>query len=42
MGRNHPYEHQGRTAEFITAHLRCGIWNEQGTGKHMQRLPLRA
>jgi superfamily II DNA or RNA helicase len=28
-----PYEHQRRTSEFITAHLRCGIWNEQGTGK---------
>ena len=28
-----PYDHQRRTAEFITAHIRCGIWNEQGTGK---------
>jgi SNF2 family DNA or RNA helicase len=28
-----PYQHQVRTAEFITAHMRCGVWNEQGTGK---------
>lgn len=28
-----PYAHQVRTAEFVTVHMRCGIWNEQGTGK---------
>lgn len=28
-----PYDHQIRTAEFITAHMRCGVWNQQGTGK---------
>lgn len=28
-----PYEHQKRTAEFMTAHLRCGVFNQQGTGK---------
>lgn len=28
-----PFQHQIRTAEFITAHLRCGVWNQQGTGK---------
>jgi len=30
-----PYQHQIRTAEFITAHMRCGVWNQQGTGKTM-------
>lgn len=28
-----PFQHQIRTGEFITAHLRCGVWNEQGLGK---------
>ena len=28
-----PFQHQIRSAEFITAHLRCGVWNEQGLGK---------
>lgn len=35
-----PRAHQIRTVEFMSVHKRCGVWNEQGTGKTLCGLAL--